>query len=131
MVPAQKEQGSEEVSWRKRHIGVGGGEMRKGFLSRQSVEENLARGRATSSAMIGGIPAMPRDGNVCHGSELGGIWRLRRCCQLPPSSSATPVVPDNQRLLHISSVFTEACSQGNTRPLQYPCITHFQMDSPS
>lgn len=46
-------------------------------------------------------------------------------------SSATPVVPDNQRLLHISSGFTEACSQGNTRPLQYPCITHFLMDSPS
>lgn len=65
MVPTQTEQGSEEVSWRKRHIGVGGGEMRKGFLSRQSVEENLERGHAASSAMIGGIPAMPRDGSVC------------------------------------------------------------------
>lgn len=47
--------------------------MRKGFLSRQRVEENLERGHATSSAMIGGIPAMLRDVNVCHRSELGRI----------------------------------------------------------
>lgn len=39
--------------------------MRKGFLSRQRAKENLERGHATSSAMIGGIPATPRDGSVC------------------------------------------------------------------
>lgn len=105
------------------------GRNEEGLSQQTECRGKPRRGRATSSAMIGGIPAMPKDGNVYHESELGGIWRSRRWCQDPSSSSATPVVPDNQRLLHISSVFIEACSQGNTRPLQYPCITHFLMDS--